>query len=79
MILHIILQLIITAICLPFAYLKLIFHSAAAISRFRGRMRLRMIARFFMVFVCGAVVLAVRMVFDLFFLVADDFRVNPPR
>ena len=78
-VLHILLQVVITAVCLPFAYLKLIFHSAAAISRFRGRARCRLIARFLMVIALGVSILGLRLVFDLLLLVVDDFRLNPPR
>ena len=74
---HILAQLVVSSLCLPFAYLKLVAHSAAAVNRHRGRVRCHMVLRLLTYLFFGLPVLAGRLVVDIFFLIWDDFKLTP--
>ncbi len=64
-------------ICLPFAYLKLVFHSLVSIGRYRGRAKCLRVVIFLLNLSLGALILSVRLLVDIGFLLYDDFKLTP--
>ena len=72
-ILHFLIFFLISAFCLPFAYLKLILHSLISVIRYRGGSNCHRFGMLWLYIFVGPIILTARFFADFGFMLYDDF------
>ncbi len=71
---HLLFFSIFTALCMPFAYIKLVLHSISSVIRFKGSAHCRRIGLMFVYIFTGPFILALRYLADIWLMLYDDFQ-----
>ena len=79
LLLHFIFFAFVSALALPFAYLKLVLHSIFSVTRFRGGAYCHRFALLWLFIFLGPFVLVFRFFIDFWFMIHDDFQLTQNR